>query len=71
VWLKKRRIVMSKKRFKKVYSQGGYFVRTKILVDTETGINYLFSRDLSGGGMTVLLDKDGKPVITPVESINK
>ncbi len=62
---------MSKKRFIKVYSQGGYYVRTKVLVDTETGINYLFSRDLSGGGMTVLLDKDGKPVITPVESINR
>lgn len=50
------------KRFKKIYSQdmGG----TEIWVDKETGVNYLFHSSGYAGGLTVLLDKDGKPVIT-------
>ena len=50
------------KRFKKIYSQdmGG----TEIWVDKETGINYLFHSSGYAGGLTVLLDKNGKPVIT-------
>ena len=53
------------KRFLKVYSQdmGG----VEILVDKETGVNYLFRSSGYSGGMTVLLDKEGKPVITPVQ----
>lgn len=41
----------------------------KIIVDTETGVNYLLgSHDLrTGTGLTVLVDRDGKPVVTPVE----
>ena len=50
-------------RFEMVYRQG--VVSTmEIWVDTETGVNYLYRRDGNSGGMTVLLDKDGKPVIT-------
>ena len=50
-------------RFEMVYHQG--VVSTmEIWVDTETGVNYLYRRDGNSGGMTVLLDKDGKPVIT-------
>ncbi len=56
---------MSKdKRFEKVYSQS--MGAMEIWVDKETGINYLFHQSGYAGGMTVLLDKDGKPVITPV-----
>ena len=40
---------------------------TIILVDKETGVNYLFTSSGYAGGLTVLLDKDGKPVITPIE----
>ncbi len=54
-----------KKRFEKVYSQGGGSV--EIWIDKETGVNYLFHASGYAGGMTVLLDKDGKPVITPIE----
>lgn len=53
------------KRFEKVYSQGAGNI--KIFVDKETGVNYLFVNDGYAGGLTVLLDKDGKPVITPTE----
>ncbi|SFB46784.1 hypothetical protein SAMN04488528_10798 [Clostridium frigidicarnis] len=54
------------KRFKTVYEQGR-MTRLKVIVDTETGINYLFTTEGYSGGLTVLLDKDGKPVISQVE----
>ncbi len=52
------------KRFKKVYSQDMGTI--EILVDKETGVNYLYRQSGYSGGMTVLLDKDGKPVISAV-----
>lgn len=57
------------KRFIKAYSQEMGSVM--ILVDKETGVNYLFTSSGYAGGLTVLLDKDGKPVITPVEEKTK
>ena len=53
------------KRFKKVYSQDMGCI--EILVDKQTGINYLYRSSGYGGGLTVLLDKDGKLVVTTVE----
>ena len=53
------------KRFEKVYSQGMGSVQ--VLLDKKTGVNYLYCNGGYSGGLTVLLDKDGKPVITPVE----
>ena len=50
-------------RFKKVYSQGTLNV-VEIWVDTETGVNYLFHREGNAAGLTPLLDRDGKPVVT-------
>lgn len=55
------------KRFKKVYSQGMGSV--EIWVDKKTGVNYLYYSSGYSGGLTVLLDKDGKPVITPIEEL--
>lgn len=52
-----------KERFKKVFTQGT-LVTTQIWVDTETGVNYIYHQDGHSGGMTPLLDKDGKPVVT-------
>ena len=37
-----------------------------ILVDRKTGVNYLYRAIGYSGGMTVLLDRDGKPVVTPI-----
>ena len=53
------------KRFRKVYSQD--MGSTVILVDKKTGVNYLFTSSGYAGGLTVLLDKDGKPIVTPIE----
>ena len=55
-----------KKRFKKIYSQGVVNVM-EIWVDTETGINYVFHDSGFSGGLTPLLDKEGKPVVTYIE----
>ncbi len=53
------------KRFEKIYSQGAGSV--EIWVDKETGVNYLYHASGYAGGLTVLLGKDGKPVITHIE----
>lgn len=53
-------------RFEQVYVQGK-LTSMEIWVDKETGVNYLFRQSGYAGGLTVLLDKDGKPVITSVE----
>lgn len=59
---------MAKERFVEVYSQGLLNV-VKIIVDTETGVNYLLGshNKQTGTGMTVLVDQNGKPVVTPIE----
>lgn len=57
---------MAEKRFIQSYAKGVY-TGQKIIVDTETGINYLFMKDGYAGGLTPLLDKDGKPIVTPVD----
>ena len=57
---------MAKKdeRFVKIHSEamGGRM----ILVDKVTGVNYLFVSSGYAGGLTPLLDREGKPVITPL-----
>lgn len=52
-------------RFEKIYTQGLTNV-TEIWIDKETGVNYLFHAGGYAGGMTPLLDREGKPVISPV-----
>ena len=52
------------KRFEIIYQQGALDI-IEILVDRETGVNYLFRTNGHAGGMAPLLDREGKPVITP------
>ena len=35
-----------------------------VIIDKETGVNYLYVCRGYGGGLTPLLDSDGKPIIT-------
>ena len=55
---------MAKKeeRFVKIHSEamGGRM----ILVDKVTGVNYLFVSSGYAGGLTPLLDRDGKPIVS-------
>ena len=54
-------------RFEVVYKDGSLLkdegVR-QILVDKETGVNYLVWHSGYAGGLTPLLDAEGKPIIT-------
>ena len=42
----------------------------EIWVDTVTGVNYLYRNGGYSGGITVLLDNCGKPVISPIENLD-
>ena len=55
---------MAKKeeRFVRIHSEN--MGSEQIVVDTKTGVNYLFVQSGYAGGLTVLLDRDGKPVIS-------
>ena len=53
------------KKFISTYNSG-MANGTDILVDKETGVNYIFHRVGNAGGLTVRVDKDGKPIVTPV-----
>ena len=58
---------MAKKdeRFVKMMDEGsGFSWQRTIWVDRETGVNYLWMASGYGGGLTVLLDRDGKPVVS-------
>ena len=61
---------MAKKedRFVKTVVDSGGFSDNymAIYVDKQTGVNYLFSSCGNAGGMTVLLNRDGTPVVSPL-----
>lgn len=50
-------------RFKRTYKQGK-LEGMEIWIDRETGVNYVWHFAGYGGGLTPLLDRDGKPMIT-------
>lgn len=59
---------MGKNRFEFVKREGSEFSQlVQIMVDTQTGVNYLFVKSGYGAGLTPLLDADGKPVVTKKE----
>jgi len=61
-------VAEKEKRFIKTWSDGA-FGSNEIWVDRKTGVNYLFHASGYAGGLTVLLNRDGTPVISalPVE----
>ena len=58
---------MEKDRSVEVYSQGVTNVK-KIIVDTQTGVDHVLASSAltAGCGMSILVDADGKPIVTPV-----
>lgn len=58
---------MDDKRFERVYKQNGFATGMEIIVDKETGVNYLWVKSGYSGGLTPLLNRDGTPVISPVQ----
>ena len=60
-------MVKKEERFIKVYSEN--LGCEMILVDKKTGVNYLFVQSGYAGGLTPLLNADGRPVVTPVSAL--
>lgn len=58
------------KRFITVHEEGAIPAKT-ILVDKETGVNYLYVQSGYSGGLTPLLDREGKPVISSLSDIEE
>ena len=54
------------KRFVILETQIAFGARFDIVVDTKTGVTYLWRASGYAGGMTPLLNADGSPVITRV-----
>lgn len=53
---------MSEKRFEEVYKQGK-LTAEKIIRDNKTGVLYLVYQEGYGMGLTVMVDKDRKPLV--------
>lgn len=50
-------------RFIQIYNQSSMKDNFRIYYDKKTKVMYLISDIYKGGGITVLVDKDGKPLI--------
>ena len=61
------------KRFRKISSENmGLSVgNALVLQDTQTGVCYLFVQSGYAGGLTPLLDREGKPIIMSTLSVDE
>ena len=60
------------KRFIVTEKEGSAFTNLiQVLVDKHTGVNYMYIQSGNSGGLTPLLDRDGKPVITSTASLEE
>ncbi len=60
------------KRFVVTEKEGGAFTGyIQVIVDKNTGVNYMFIQSGNAGGLTPLLDREGKPIITSVTNIEQ
>lgn len=51
-----------------VQGQQGGLRGMLVIVDSQTGVNYLFVKAGNAGGLTPLLGADGNPIVTPLEA---
>ena len=56
---------MAKKeqRFIKVLEESSFISSSEIWADTQTGVQYFYHAVGNSGGMTVLVDAEGKPLL--------
>lgn len=54
------------KRFVRVHTESSGFEVSSIWVDQKTGVSYFWHSSGNAGGLTPLLDREGRPVITPI-----
>ncbi len=52
-------------RFVRTVKEGSEWItKREVWVDTQTGVNYIWMSSGYAGGLTPLLDRDGKPVVS-------
>ncbi|EAC3817415.1 hypothetical protein JHU71_002070 [Listeria monocytogenes] len=56
-------------RFEKIYTQGKLNIM-ETWVDKETGVQYVYHLAGYAGGMSPLLDVDGKPLLADLSKLN-
>ncbi len=54
-------------RFEKIYSQGSLVNVMEIWLDKATGVQYIYRQNGNSGGLTPLLDREGKPLLIDQE----
>lgn len=54
---------MENKRFEVIETEGG-MKGIYVIVDKETGVNYLMMKFGNAGGLCPLIDKEGNPIIS-------
>ena len=52
------------KRFVVTESESYFLSEIKVIVDRVTGVNYMFVHDGYAGGLTVMLDEEGNPLVS-------
>ena len=50
-------------RFVKVLDESGIITCSEVWVDTQTGVQYLYHASGNSGGLTVLVDTEGRPLL--------
>ena len=50
-------------RFVKVLDESGIITCSEVWVDTQTGVQYLYHTSGNSGGLTVLVDAEGRPLL--------
>ena len=61
-------MVIKEDRFKKILVDTGGMTeaRCEVYVDRKTGVNYLFCQQAYAGGLCVMVDREGKPIVSPL-----
>ena len=50
-------------RFVNVLDESGIITCSEVWVDTQTGVQYLYHASGNSGGLTVLVDAEGRPLL--------
>ena len=53
----------TEQRFIKVMGESAFISSNEVLVDTQTGVQYLYHAVGNSGGLTLLVDAAGKPLL--------
>ena len=53
----------TEQRFIKVMGESAFISSNEVLVDTQTGVQYLYHAAGNSGGLTVMVDAEGKPLL--------